>query len=128
MDSTSPKLNLVVIRSSNLEAAQRFYNHLGIYFDRHKHGKGLEHLASEVEGNVFEIYPATKSSPVSSSTRIGFLIQEIESKILNLESVGGRVITKTHESAWGQRSVIADPDGHKIELISPHSTKHETTD
>lgn len=40
-----PLLNLVVIRSVDLDRAEKFYNALGLLFERHSHGIGPEHLA-----------------------------------------------------------------------------------
>src|SRR5882672_2278894 len=52
----SPKLNLVVIRVSDIEAAHRFYSALGLSFAKHAHGKGPTHYASDEGSVVFEIY------------------------------------------------------------------------
>ena len=50
-------LNLVVIRSPDIERACRFYSALGLAFTKHAHGTGPEHYACEIGGIVFEIYP-----------------------------------------------------------------------
>lgn len=60
----SPRLNLVVLRSPDIERARRFYEALGLAFFRHRHGKGAEHYASENGLFVFEIYPA--AAPLKS--------------------------------------------------------------
>ncbi|RYD29752.1 MAG: glyoxalase/bleomycin resistance/dioxygenase family protein, partial [Verrucomicrobiaceae bacterium] len=39
-------LNLVVLRSRDMEHAADFYNRLGLEFSRHRHGKGPEHFAA----------------------------------------------------------------------------------
>lgn len=112
-------LNLVVIRSADLDRAEKFYSHLGISFERHRHGKGLDHLASTGFGTVFEIYPLTSSTPSTIGTRIGFSIDAVEKYIDKIPQLGGRVVTPVKDSEWGRRAVIEDPDGHKVELLTP---------
>lgn len=107
-------LNLVVIRSTDLERAAEFYRKLGLRFTRHRHGKGPEHLAAELSGTVFEIYPAAPDGPSTLGTRIGFSIPSIDSVIMG---IGDAVISPPKDSPWGRRSVISDPDGHRVELI-----------
>ena len=50
-------LSLVVIRSADVERAKAIYGRLGVQLQEEKHGNGHEHLATEVAGTVFEIYP-----------------------------------------------------------------------
>jgi len=38
-------LNLIVLRSADLDRAAQFYSRLGIVFSRERHGSGPEHLA-----------------------------------------------------------------------------------
>ena len=52
------RLNLVVLRSPDVERAKRFYELLGLTFAKHRHGSGPEHYASEDGPLVFEIYAA----------------------------------------------------------------------
>ncbi len=61
MSKPEVRCNLVVIRSSDLERAEKFYSALGLTFTRHSHGNGPIHLASEQAGQVFEIYPVEKT-------------------------------------------------------------------
>lgn len=49
------QLNLVVLRSLDIERARTFYEVLGLVFTKHAHGKGPEHLSAEIAGAVFEI-------------------------------------------------------------------------
>ena len=53
-------LNLVVIRAEDIDRAAAFYGLLGLEFQKHRHGSGPEHYASEERGIVFEIYPRQK--------------------------------------------------------------------
>lgn len=69
------KLNLLVIRTSDMPRLVNFYNLLGLKFDYHKHEKGVYHYATKIGETVFEIYPLLKSQTEADiSTRLGFKI------------------------------------------------------
>lgn len=52
-------INLLVIRSPDIDRAVCFYEVLGLSFEKHAHGNGPLHYACESDGFVFEIYPVT---------------------------------------------------------------------
>ncbi|WP_119320673.1 VOC family protein [Capsulimonas corticalis] len=116
---TTVQLNLVVIRAEDIDRAAKFYSILGLEFHKHRHGTGPEHCASETGGIVFEIYPP-KQGESSAGTRIGFQIPSIDAVIAGLEAAGARIISPATDSPWGRRAVIADLDGHRVELTEPH--------
>jgi lactoylglutathione lyase len=107
-------LNLLVIRSADIDRSRQFYEQFGFAFEPHQHGKGAPHLAAERDGFVFEIYPSQGKD--TSATRLGFAVNRIEETIERLVFVGGQVISQPKASPWGKRAVIMDPDGHKVEL------------
>ncbi|MDY6938635.1 MAG: VOC family protein [Cyanobacteriota bacterium] len=109
-------LNLLVIRSSNIERAKIFYEALGLVFEAHQHGNGAPHFAAEEHGLVFEIYPLLKGKS-TSATRFGFRVNAVEETIANLIHAGGEVIASPQPSPWGIRAVVKDPDGHRVELV-----------
>jgi len=121
MFAAPPLLNLVVIRSRDLERSEKFFSVLGIGFERHRHGKGVEHLAGgAIElAPLMEIYPLADGQTPTSSTRIGFNIDAVDAYIDGLLDAGGKLIAKPHDSEWGRRAVVQDPDGHKVELVCP---------
>ena len=47
-------LNLLLLRSPDIERARRFYQVFGMTFTRHAHGSGPEHFAHEDERGVFD--------------------------------------------------------------------------
>ena len=112
-------LNLVVLRSSDIERAAAFYARIGLQFVKHRHGQGAEHFAAEFPGGVFELYSQTPSSLSTLGTRIGFSVSSIDSVIAALTDYPGTVLSAPKDSEWGRRVVIADPDGHRVELIEP---------
>lgn len=115
---SSPRLNLVVLRVADLERSAAFYRALGLEFARHAHGSGPTHYAAECEGFVFELYPATADQPASSSARIGFVVDDVDALVGRLGAIdGARVVSPPKDSEWGRRAVVADPDGHRVELI-----------
>ncbi|MEP4079034.1 VOC family protein [Haloferula sp.] len=112
----SPRMNLVVIRSKNIEASKTFYELVGLTFQRHKHGKGAEHYASELSTFVFEIYP--DSGTPSLGARVGFSVSDVDSIIVTLREAGIEIVAEPKNSPWGRRAVVRDPDGHSVELTA----------
>ncbi|MEX2027334.1 MAG: VOC family protein [Pirellulaceae bacterium] len=113
------RLCLVVIRAENLERSRRFYEALGLTFAEEQHGTGPIHLACELASVVFEIYPAKLIEDVTSRTRIGFRVTDMNALAAAAFSQGGSVATPSQDSPWGRRMVLRDPDGHSVELLEP---------
>ncbi|HEV7298934.1 MAG TPA: VOC family protein [Tepidisphaeraceae bacterium] len=114
-----PRLNLVVLRVSDIDRSAAFYGLLGLTFTKHAHGSGPQHYASESDGFVFELYPATAEQPVSASARIGFTVADVDDATSKLAATpGARVVTAPKDSEWGRRAVVADLDGHRVELVT----------
>ena len=108
--------NLIVLRSRDLDRAHSFYRALGLSFVRHSHGSGPVHLASECAGQVFEIYPLTDEVAPTDSTRVGISVPSVDTTYASLLSAGGTSVSPPKDSQWGRRAVVADPDGHRVEL------------
>lgn len=112
-----PTLNLVVLRARDIDRAMGFYSKLGLRFTRHRHGTGPEHYSAEMTGGVFELYPQNEEGPSSLGTRIGFAVLSVDEAINALGNCPGAVISPPKDSEWGRRAVVADPEGHRIELL-----------
>jgi lactoylglutathione lyase len=112
------RLNLVVLRCRDLDRAQAFYEALSLSFARHTHGKGPEHLASESGGQVFELYPPANDAASTSSTRVGFAVPSVDATYAAVLNAGGTSISPPKDSPWGRRAVVADPEGHRVELTA----------
>jgi len=110
-------LNLVVIRSADMERSLQFYKLLGLDFTQHRHGNGPEHYACELGIVVFEIYPRTDQAQDTASTRIGFQVNSLDSLVAKLQESGVTLISPPKDSPWGRRAVVNDPDGHRVELV-----------
>ncbi len=110
------KLNLVVVRSSNPPALAEFYGRLGLHFDLHAHGNGPEHYSAEVDGLVFEIYPALAEATATTSVRFGFAVEDLRGLLTKAMDAGAQLRTPPRDTEWGLRAVIVDPAGHHVEL------------
>src|SRR5262245_30067687 len=111
-----PRLNLMVLRSSDLDRAEKFYQALGLTFAREKHGDGPEHLAAVLGEVVFEIYPQ-RGDASTGDVRVGFVVTSLERTLTTVIACGGTLVSPASESPWGLRAVVADPDGHRVELL-----------
>ncbi len=109
-------LALVVIRSVDLEQSVKFYQMLDLKFEKHQHGDGLEHFASNIGQMTFEIYPQTARMGETTGTRLGFYVLDVDALVIRLQKENVTVIKKPSVSEWGKRAVVVDPDGHRIEL------------
>jgi predicted enzyme related to lactoylglutathione lyase len=113
---TSPQMNLVVIRSKDLDQARKFYEQIGLTFQQHAHGSGPKHLACEVSSFVFEIYPFVSGQPSTESARIGFAVSNVDELIERLSAGGVTIHQQPKDSPWGRRAVVRDFDNHLVEL------------
>lgn len=114
--SDGPSLSLVVIRASDIARSAQFYSALGITFQCEHHPRGPEHYAATFGEMVFEIYPASERYPVTN-TRLGFAVDSIDTVLNIWRSAGAEMLSEPTESPWGLRAVVADPDGHRVELV-----------
>jgi predicted enzyme related to lactoylglutathione lyase len=114
----APQLNLLVIRSPDIDRAAAFYRVLGFGFERHAHGNGPVHYASEPNGFVFEIYPLKPNSAPTTAARLGFRVPSVDDVVRDLGEAGGQIVAAPADSEWGRGAVVKDPDGHVIELLA----------
>lgn len=109
------KLNLLVIRSNNINELSKFYSKLGIEFEYHKHGNGPYHYSGKLGNIIFEIYPLSKGQEIPDKfLRIGFEVNNLEEFIKKMENV--EIVKPPTQSQFGQYAVIKDIEGRKIEI------------
>jgi predicted enzyme related to lactoylglutathione lyase len=65
---------------------------------------------------VFEIYPLEPGKTPTIDTRLGFAVASVDAATSRLAELGARVVSEPAGSAWGRRAVVADFDGHRVEL------------
>ena len=110
-------LNLLVIRTAEPEELKKQYEFLGLTFTHHKHGNGPFHYASENGRFVFEIYPLTSSmEKADNSIRLGFDVENLETKIKEIENSNWKIVSGLSDTEWGLTAVVQDLDGRKVEL------------
>ena len=108
----SPKICLLVIKSSDIDKARVFYEMLGFTFTDHKHSQTI-HYASDDFGFPFEIYPVANS--VKNHVCIGFTVEDIEGFRTHL--VGqGLDCSIISQSPFGTLFVTRDPDENRVEI------------
>lgn len=113
-------INLIAIRSSDLSLAEDFYNHLGVFFDRKRHGEGPEHLCGGGGfGPLLEIYPLAEDQFPTTSVRLVISIDDVDAYMDGMARLGAEIIENPHDTEWGRRAVVKDLDGHMIELVTP---------
>jgi catechol 2,3-dioxygenase-like lactoylglutathione lyase family enzyme len=110
-----PALNLVVLRVSDLEQASRFYGALGLPLRPERHGSGPEHLTADLGGAVFDLCPRSGGAP-TAGTRVGFRVSSVEAAVAACRALGAEILSPAAEGPWGLRAIVADPDGHRVEL------------
>lgn len=113
---------LVVIKARNPEELSGFYAALGLRFERERHGNGPEHYASRVGGSVFEIYPRTSDTDSTASIRLGFGVADLDAACAGVLASRGRLLRAAADTPWGRRAVIADPEGHTVEIVETRET------
>lgn len=112
-----PRLNLVVLRATDLERTHRFYEGLGLDMRRERHGRGPVHYSWAIDGGVFELYPRRRGALPAGGLRLGFIVSDVASALGNLQARGfdltpRHVKRSDSPSVW----VINDPDGNTVEL------------
>jgi lactoylglutathione lyase len=112
----SVSLNLVVIRSSDVDRAVQFYNRLGLRFHRQQHDGGPEHYSTQIGNTVFEIYPLSREGESSIGVRLGFVVDSLSDVLSKMREVGVKVISQPEKREWGYSCVVEDFDGHKVEI------------
>lgn len=111
-----PRLNLLVLRSPDARRLADFYSRLGLAFERHRHGTGPIHFATELGGSVLEIYPLDSPGSATAAVRLGFAVADVDKSFAELVAAGGTGVRSPSVSLWGRRAVVQDFDGHKVEL------------
>jgi lactoylglutathione lyase len=119
----SPSLSLIVLRTTQLEAALAFYRALGLQFVEEPHGAGPVHFSTQLGGVVVEIYPGEPAAPLgrkaAGATMLGFQVPSVDTAVRSAKQTGAMVTTEPMDSDWGRRAVVIDPDGRAIELNEP---------
>lgn len=110
-------LRLLVLRTTDTKKLAEFYSLFGLIFDYHKHGNSPFHYSASIGQAVLEIYPLTKSQTAADKNlRLGFGIDNFDQTVLTLKELQVPFSLEPTETDFGFMTIIADPDGRKIEL------------
>src|SRR5436190_15404325 len=115
MEPITRALNLVVLRSFDIERAVAFYSKLGLEFTRHRHGAGVEHYSAELADLVFELYPQSGDGPSSIGTRIGFSVTSVDEAFQALADYPMVVMSGPIDYVWGRLDIEVDLAGNRIQ-------------
>jgi len=115
---TAPKLNLLILKSPDIEALRAFYELLGCVFESEQHGDGPSHYSAALGGVLLELYPlAEGTAPVDTSTRIGFSVEGVDDAVTRLVEGGVELVKPVAQTEWGLKAIVHDPDGRAVELL-----------
>ena len=107
-------LNLLVLRTEDLDGMRCFYEALGLQFAKHKHGNGPTHFACEAPHSCFELYRASPAFPPTSPLRLGFVVPSVADALQATRNhPKAAVVQEPVESPWGLRTVVRDRTGFK---------------
>lgn len=112
------QLNLLVLRARRPQALVDFYGRLGVEFVEERHGRGPAHHASRQGSTVLEIYPCAPDGVATTSTRIGFAVANVDETCRRALESDASLVKAPHDSQWGRRAVVQDPEGHMVELVT----------
>lgn len=110
-------LQLLVLRTSNIEQLADFYSLLGLKFDYHKHGNSPFHYSATIGETVLEMYPLAKNqTEADQNLRLGFCIDNFDEIIVKLKELQIPFILEPTQTDFGFMAIITDLDQRKIEL------------
>jgi hypothetical protein len=115
-----PRMNLLVIRTMDIDTSRAFYELLGLSLRQERHAGGPLHLSCELDGTLLELYPTKTKHP---GMRFGLHLSRLLPRLERLRE--GRLLSEPPSeivregasSAW----LIKDPDGNTLELTPVES-------
>jgi lactoylglutathione lyase len=120
-------INLLVLRTAQLEPMLKFYTTLGLKFVEEQHGSGPVHYSTQVDNVVLEIYPGNDGVAPDrkngGATLIGLTVVSLDTVLNELSELGVTSLSPPKTSAWGRRAVVLDPDGRAIELTEQQTIR-----
>jgi catechol-2,3-dioxygenase len=107
-------LNLLVLKTRQVEHVRAFYECLGVAFSEERHGGGPAHYAGQAGATVLEVYPLPDDGTAADrTTRLGFAVADLEKVLESLRASGTPVASPPRVN----RVVVRDPDGRAVELL-----------
>jgi lactoylglutathione lyase len=125
-------LNLIVLRTHDIDRSRRFYEAIGLRFQPFQYGFGAQSVRGPVppdaplvldvktEGmppphTYVEIHTLRREEPIPK-LQIGFYVSSVDQAVRATLEAGGSLLSKPATWPYGRRAAVADPDGHRVEL------------
>ncbi len=99
-----PSMNLIVLRTSILEAMLAFYRALGLVFVQEMHGTGAIHYSTQLGDVTLEIFRLWKDKPdrkAGGATMIGIKVDSVDSVVGTLQQMGIKPLTPPKDFRHG---------------------------
>jgi lactoylglutathione lyase len=111
----------LVLFTSDVEAAARFYRAIGVPLEDEDHGEGPVHFAAEIGGVHFALYPAYVSGRAperrsGGSSFPGVYVESLDDALREVQALDAPILTGHEVMPWGCRFVAEDPDGRAVEV------------
>jgi lactoylglutathione lyase len=115
------ELASLVLFTSDVDAAARFYRAIGLPLEGEDHGEGPVHFAAEVGDVHFALYPASTPGRAperrsAGSSFPGVYVESLDDALRELQALDAQVLTGHEVMPWGCRFVAQDPDGRAVEV------------
>jgi len=107
-------ISYIALRTKDIDKLKIFYETIGLSFVKEQHGEGPWHYSCRIGNFVLEIYP---SSDAISKDRLGFKVDNLESRLQELQKIGAQIKTQLSQKTHKKRVVIYDYDWRIVELI-----------
>jgi lactoylglutathione lyase len=112
----------LVLFANDPSATAACYRAIGVELESEDHGDGLAHLATDLGGVHFAIFPAD-GGPARApgwhhpgSSFPGFYVASLDAVLGRLEQLRTPVLAAHQQRPWGCRAIIEDPDGRAVEI------------
>jgi predicted enzyme related to lactoylglutathione lyase len=98
-----------------------FYRAVGVDLEDEDHGEGAVHVAADLGGVHFAIYPAqtpgrAPARRAGGATFPGFYVTSLDQVTAALAELGAPVLQAHENMPWGCRILVEDPDGRQVEV------------
>ncbi|OGH68655.1 MAG: hypothetical protein A2754_02295 [Candidatus Magasanikbacteria bacterium RIFCSPHIGHO2_01_FULL_47_8] len=121
-----PKLGPIIIGTSNMDEAKRFYTAVfGITIERDESphyvsARGVDGTHIELEADSEHRFPNWIEHNIGTYKNSEFQVVDIHSFLESVERHGGKVVTKAVSRPWGGFAAeIADPEGNMFLISQP---------
>jgi lactoylglutathione lyase len=106
----------IVLSCRDLEASVRFYKAVGLDLKETKHGGPTHHTCS-LGGVHFALYAGTSEIAPQAATQISLTCDRLDLALQQARELGATVLEPPAPKPWGLTTVLADPDGRRVELL-----------